>query len=361
MANKIDKIDKIDNTEEWKGPMFQFEGPPPDHRPPMLFQCVPERNTASVNAGNHNLKIGGIGLGGEWQALLQFYHDSTNGYKWLHKDLLNSSRDENGGIVCSTDFSEEWWNKKCGNISWYKLSASFGQAGEPVEVGSDEWVFVKNGSEERKNGSGEVKNGREERELACAAGAIFLHVFKEDCRPMNNKNVAMLYIVGPQGDNISPHIPQDGPKLGAKQFIAAVETMAKRALLLVKWYNEQSERADPPIEEIRWSLISGGAYRNRKVSKKDVAEATLKGMRASECNIRVTFLYDEDVFQRAQSEYEMKSYEMQACDKRSEGAIPHQYKDAMQSQQMKAYENDMDKTRRGTGPCPHCGKRSRSM
>ena len=314
-ANKI-------NPEECKGPMFHFEGPPEDHRPPMLFQPHPERNTASLNAGNHKLQIGGIGLGAEWNRLLEYYHGyHAHGYTWLHKALLKSSRDEEGGIVCNKDFPEEWWNQ---NVhQWYKpLSASFGQAGEPVEVGREEWVYV------------------DKKHLAGAAGAIFLHVFKTGWRPMNAKNVAMLYIVGPQGDNISPNIPQEGPKLCAEQFIAAVETMAKRALLLIKYYNEQYMRATPPIEEIRWSLISGGAYRNREFTKLDVAKATLKGMRASKCNIRVTFLYDEDVFQRAQSEYEMKSYEMQACDKRSEGAIPHQYKDAMQSQQMKAYENE---------------------
>ena len=75
--------------------------------------------------------------------------------------------------------------------------------------------------------------------------------------------------------------------------------MAQRALEMVELYNRKWARNGETIQEVRWSLVSGGAYRHLGVSKADVAAATLEGMRNSNCDVQVTFLYDDDAFGRA--------------------------------------------------------------
>lgn len=94
--------------------------------------------------------------------------------------------------------------------------------------------------------------------------------------------------------------------LNEDRFLESLEVLATKAIETVAEYNDIRETAcgsfvGPPIEEVRWCLVSGGVYRHSNVSKVDVARITIQGMKAARGadGLVVTFGYDEDVFKQA--------------------------------------------------------------
>ena len=86
--------------------------------------------------------------------------------------------------------------------------------------------------------------------------------------------------------------------MGNECFLQAVQEMANRAPEVVLEHN--AAMPEDRVEEVRWCLASGGAYRHPDVSKLDVAQQTLLGMRLAGCaGLRAIFAFDEDVLRRA--------------------------------------------------------------
>ncbi|CAK9082362.1 unnamed protein product [Durusdinium trenchii] len=136
-------------------------------------------------------------------------------------------------------------------------------------------------------------------------GAAFLDIFGTE-RPLSQKNVAMLYVVGPKGTGAPGG---HGPTIdSAAQFLEKVAEMAQNALALVAAYNDQIEDCKlemPRIETLQFCLVSGGVYMHPESTKKDVAKAILQGL---QCGVHgkalpvVRFAYDSHCFEDAAAE-----------------------------------------------------------
>lgn len=256
---------------------FSFEAKPVEHSP--LCLEFPARSTAAVNAGDYRLYVGGLAINGAFAEMLHYEqglgYDASSLQRWellhytqLHRELLAASRKAGNTFVASPNFPAV--EALLGDLH---LSAAFGVAG----VASDQDV-----------------PGHES-----ASGSVFLDVFAAHKQPLAEKNLAMLYVVGPKGEGCRG--PKQGPLLDRACFLAGVQSLAMRALDLVGTYN-RDWAADNPIEEVRWCLASGGVYCHPDAGKVEVAAATIQGMRASEVDVLVTFAYDEDAFRRAFNE-----------------------------------------------------------
>ena len=102
--------------------------------------------------------------------------------------------------------------------------------------------------------------GEEDPRYEAAVGSAFIDVFEETSRPLHQRNVAMLYVVGPKGEGA---FAGQGPLLPLDRFLASVERLGTVALQLVVDYNAVQAKkltADqlPFIDEVRWCLVSGG-------------------------------------------------------------------------------------------------------
>ncbi len=85
----------------------------------------------------------------------------------------------------------------------------------------------------------------------------------------------MLYVVGPVGDgsnfvNKTPYyLMRSGyalPPEKKESFLARLSALSKQMLCVVDTHNSVVNK-DEEICNIRWSLVSGGAYRAQGVSK----------------------------------------------------------------------------------------------
>jgi hypothetical protein len=254
---------------------FSFEDQGPAKFPP-LYLAAPAFSTASVNAGDYRLYVGGLAINEAFATLL---HDEQSlcynrnvwerwelaRYTQLHHELLAASRKAGGAFVASANEAE--FQAVLGDLHLSIVCAMAGDA------------------------SGQDSPGHES-----ASGAVFLHVFAPNKQPLAQNNVAMLYVVGPKGEGCEG--PQQGPLLNREHFLEGVRVMAKRAFEVVGTYN-RNWAAGAPIEEVRWCLVSGGAYCHLAVQKVEVAAATIHGMRDTQVDVLVTFTYDENVFRRA--------------------------------------------------------------
>jgi len=270
--------------EDVKGIQFDFEPEPESFS--ALFLDAPARNTASCNAGDYRLYVGGGAINKAFGDLfkkeqgLQFGRISED-YQQLHMELLHASRKAGRKLVSARDLP-----KAAEILPKLSLLASFGRAADEVEPEGMEGTSP---------------------ELRGAIGSVFIDVFQQEQRPMHPKNVAMLYVVGPKGEGATgPLGPGTGPLYDEDRFLESLEVLATKSIEAVAEYNDIRETScgpvpGPPIEEVRWCLVSGGVYRHESVSKVDVARITIQGMRAARGadGLVVTFAYDEDVFKKA--------------------------------------------------------------
>lgn len=273
--------------EEVKGLQFNFEPKPEGF--PALYLDAPGRNTASCNAGDYRLYVGGGAINRAFGDLfkkhqgLQF-DKVCEEYKQMHLELLQASRKAGRKLVSAKDLPNA-----AALLPKLRLCASFGRAADvlPEEV--------------QQNG-----DQQDLHELAGSTGSVFIDIFEEEQRPLSSRNVAMLYVVGPKGEGCVGPGEHAGPLLDEDRFLEMLENLATKAIETVAEYNDIRETAcgsfvGPPIEEVRWCLVSGGVYRHANVSKVDVARITIIGMRAARGadGLVVTFAYDEDVFKKA--------------------------------------------------------------
>lgn len=256
------------------GTRVSFEAKPDEFSP--LYLETPVRSTASVNAGDYRLYVGGLAMNGAFAKMLHHEqgldYDENVWQRWellqytqLHLDLLAASRNAGNAFVASPNLPAV--EVLLGDLN---LSAACAVAGVP---------------------SNQDVPGHES-----ASGAVFLDVFAVGKQLLAEKNVAMLYVVGPKGEGCTG--PKQGPLLDRACFQAGVRSLAKRALDLVGTYN-RDWAAGALIEEVRWCLASGGVYCHPDVKKVEVAAATIHGMRDSNIDVSVTFTYDEDAFRQA--------------------------------------------------------------
>jgi len=246
---------------------FKFDpDPAPDFSP--LYLPGPGPNTAAVNAGDYKLYVGRGAINGAFEKLLkkeQGEGGSCDQYAVLHDALLSASISQGRSLVAAPAAEP--------SLQELRLAASFGQAGQD----------------------------------GTKVGSVFIDVFDASARPLNEKNVAMLYVVGPKGEECTFPVQEgSGPHLAKEAFLDSVQLLGRRAVEAVAEYNSRwagstvSSQELPKIEEIRWCLVSGGVYRHGQASKFDVAKATLQGMSfAPDANLTVTFTYDENVFEQA--------------------------------------------------------------
>lgn len=259
---------------------LSFEEKPAEFSP--LYLPEPERNTAACNAGDYFLYLGGGSINGAFGKLISGEHELEMDtefhprkspvqmeYMELHQLLLKASRERDGALVAASELSGAAELLK----SLY-LADSFCVSGEAC--------------------------GEEDPRYAAAVGSAILDVFEEPKRLLHQRNVAMLYVVGPKGEGSKSG---QGPLFPTDKFLSSVEQLGRASLKLVADYNKQyaavSDGRLPPVEEVRWCLVSGGVYKPPDATKEDVARATLKGIVAVQDRPLVTFTYDEDCFRLA--------------------------------------------------------------
>jgi len=259
-----------------KGLSFVFDPQPPEGEFSPLYTKAPAAYQASTNAGDLRLYVGGGAINWAFGDLLKREQGLSFGkvsepYAQLHSKLLAASR--SAGSVAKASDSEE----TSALLRELRLVAAYAWAGDDFE---------------------EDVEGFEG-----ATGSVFLDVFEADSRPYGQeRNSAMLYVVGPVGKGCTRRGVK--PALDAAEFAICVERLGRRSVRAIQSYNDmrlESDRQDlPPLEELRWCLVSGGVYRHPDVSKVEVARATLRGMmQERSADVRVVFSYDEDVFRIA--------------------------------------------------------------
>ncbi|CAE7311970.1 unnamed protein product [Symbiodinium natans] len=232
-----------------------------------IFYDDPTVNTASVNAGDYNLYVGGGAINLAFAKELDL--PRTNKYQDLHKVLLSAAHRTPGQLLSSSEVQTDNLQAELG------LLASFVRVpARPAHSEPD------------------------------AVGAAFLHIFGPQLRPRSVKNVAMLYVVGPKGTGASGG---HGPTMDSNAaFLQKVEEMAANALLAVAEYNallgKDTHAGLPRVEEVQFCLVSGGVYMHPESSKVDVAAAIVRGLwhgaEVAEAPA-VRFAYDSSSFEDA--------------------------------------------------------------
>eukprot|EP00439_Symbiodinium_sp_Y106_P078689 s699_g17.t1 len=220
-----------------------------------VFYDDPGTNTASVNAGDYNLYVGGGAI--NLAFLKELGLPRSNKYLDLHKAMLKAASSTPGQLVASSALPG---TEVDAFLSELGLMASFARV--PAVNGPDAVV-----------------------------GAAFLDVLGPEHRPRSAKNVAMLYVVGPKGTGATGG---QGPTVDSNAaFLQSVEEMAANALLA---------ETLPRIQEVQFCLVSGGVYMHPESSKLDVAAAIVRGLRrAAETKAAPTvrFAYDSNSFEDA--------------------------------------------------------------
>lgn len=248
---------------------IEFCGRPPKGYTPIYYADA-ETNTASVNAGDYNLYVGGGSINLAFAKELGL-NPASNDYKQMHKALLKAAAATPGSLVRGVDVpAADSLREKLGLLGCYAR----------------------------------VHESRPKGDLN-PVGAAFLDIFGT-LRPLSQKNVAMLYVVGPKGTGAPGG---HGPTVDSKaQFLAAVEEMAMNALATVAAYNaeiKEQQKEMPSVETLQVCLVSGGVYMHPDSSKKDVAKAILRGFQRGG-NISdlpvVRFAYDSNCFEDAVAE-----------------------------------------------------------
>lgn len=235
-----------------------------------LYEERPATNIVSTNAGDSRLYLGGLTINEAFCKVLGVlngkWDSEGNGYQALHEFMLEQAWESPGKMVAMAGLLEP--------LAKASLSACCA----------------------RVSGASKMKGD--------PLGVTFVDIFHNDARPFNQKNVGMLYVVGPNGCEWMPRCIKN-----SEDFLRAVEDMASNAIAAVLDYNAMvaadSSAVLPALETVQWCLVSGGVYCHADCSKLDVAQATLRGMeaaaegRSSSAPLTVRFAYDEAAFEEA--------------------------------------------------------------
>eukprot|EP01053_Blabericola_migrator_P007706 Blabericola_migrator_1__7705@NODE_3931_length_1420_cov_121_954915_g2432_i0_p1_GENE_NODE_3931_length_1420_cov_121_954915_g2432_i0NODE_3931_length_1420_cov_121_954915_g2432_i0_p1_ORF_typecomplete_len228_score45_68NMT/PF01233_19/0_11_NODE_3931_length_1420_cov_121_954915_g2432_i0158841 len=128
--------------------------------------------------------------------------------------------------------------------------------------------------------------------LGSVTGICIIDVLAPGLRPLSDKNVAMVYVVGPRGKTFK-----------ANEFLHAVEVTAANMMQAVNEYNNLVP--DLSIQFMRVCLVSGGIFKHKDVTKEEVAGAIIKGLSdnyTEGVSCKIDFAYDQDAFRRAMTQ-----------------------------------------------------------
>ena len=196
-------------SAEASGLTFEFETKP-EGDPPLFLQD-PRQTTASTNAGDYRLYVGGGAINKAFLSLLKQEQgleceEVSEEYAQLHRALLHASRIA-GKLVSAAEVPGV--TSLLGRL---RLAASFAQVGRVL------------------NGDCTGLEGGD--------GSVFIYVFDASARPLHANNVAMLYVVGPKGEGCNgPKGTDSGPLRSKGEFLGTIKLLARQALEAVANYN----------------------------------------------------------------------------------------------------------------------------
>eukprot|EP00440_Ansanella_granifera_P004442 gb/GFBE01004814.1/.p1 GENE.gb/GFBE01004814.1/~~gb/GFBE01004814.1/.p1 ORF type:complete len:337 (+),score=65.89 gb/GFBE01004814.1/:1-1011(+) len=133
------------------------------------------------------------------------------------------------------------------------------------------------------------------------AGIVILDVFEERHRPYHERNVGMVYTVGPERST----------EIDDASFLQKVRLVGKNVVAACREYNLLQRAALPPFERVRLCLVSGGKYAGRvpkDLVAKQLVTGVLDGQPSSghsaelDATPEIEFAYDDDVLRIAWEE-----------------------------------------------------------
>lgn len=232
--------------------------------PTPLYDERAEEYTCSLNAGDNGLYIGGEGINRAFADLLTSTNHSVDKYEALFKELLEKAVKENGE---KTD--EEVKATIFDNVDkqYHDVKFALCRIRNSLKKGNDYTV-----------------------------GSVFIVIFKKGFPFKNDRNMGMVYIVGPKGKNFG----------SAEEFLEAVEDTAENLMTALCDYNghvkREAVRKNYKMNICRICLFSGGIFRHPNANKFSVAKAILSGLAKGYrhgASPRLNFAYDEDAFKEA--------------------------------------------------------------
>ncbi|SBT79949.1 DNA/RNA-binding protein Alba 4, putative [Plasmodium malariae] len=220
-----------------------------------IFDENPNEYICSVNAGDNNLYVGGEGINGSFSELLSAQSQEVDKYEALFKDN-GEKPDEEVKSVLYANVEKNYPDVK---LALCRIRNS-------LKKGSD-----------------------------YTTGSVFIVTFKKNFPHKKEKNMGMVYVVGPKGKNFS----------SSDEFLEAVHETAENLMTALCDYNGLVKREE--IKHVRMNtcricLFSGGIFKHSNVSKLDVAKAILNGLAIGYRHgpsPRLNFTYDDNVFKDA--------------------------------------------------------------
>lgn len=256
-------------------PFATFDFPEPG-RFSAVYLSDPPGNFASLNAGDYELYVGGAAINKAFADALQACGQETRRFEALHAVLLRSKAAHEPGCLAWLQAEELEDEALLDNLAAF---------------------------------CGLLPRGRLMEQLR-PVGLVSIAVFRAGHRPCDNeRNVAMVYTIGPHCGNKRTRIKRDVDNLSVSNFLVVIESVGDAVGSAVAQYNARAllDSALPRIEVLRVCLLSGGVYKHPEAAKVEVATALVRGLLARlgdrtgrpEPPLTLDFAYDEDVFRRA--------------------------------------------------------------
>ncbi|SBS96091.1 DNA/RNA-binding protein Alba 4, putative (ALBA4) [Plasmodium ovale curtisi] len=228
-----------------------------------IYDESPNEYMCAVNAGDNNLYVGGEGINGAFAELLSSHGQEVDRYESLFKELLNKAVKENS----------EKPEEEVKSVLYDNVDKKYGDVKLAL-------CRIRNS----------LKKGND-----YTTGSVFIVTFKKNYPHKKEKNMGMVYVVGPKGKNFNT----------VEDFLEAVHDTAENLMTALCDYNGLVKREE--IKHVRMNtcricLFSGSLYKHPNASKLDVAKSILNGLAVGYRHgpsPRLNFTYDENVFKDA--------------------------------------------------------------
>jgi hypothetical protein len=264
-------------------PRITFADPHHPQRFSEIYLPDPPANFASLNAGDYLLHVGGGGINREFRVTLEACgQHPEHKYERLHQELLRGA------------------SRTPGKLYWLQRPS------QAETNASDDWLL-----EDTVAFCGLVPPGSRMAKLS-PVGLISIAVFPEDRRPKGSaKNVAMVYVVGPNCGSAVSRGQREVDEMSAQDFLEVVDAIGNAITDAVVQYNTAAEptlrTSLPQIEMVRVCLLSGGVFRHPDASKLQLAKSFVTGLLrggtpwdGSRTTVpTLDFAWDADVFRTA--------------------------------------------------------------
>lgn len=232
-----------------------------------VYDEDPKERCGSVNAGDHQLHVGGSGCNKAFHEVLTAAGQNVENYQALQKALLKKSITDNEEKESDVD------------VRAVQL--------ENLEEHTSDLKFAL------------CRNCKalQSRDADGATGSVYLSVFKDSKNPKGKeKNIAMVYVVGPKGTDLPDR----------DLFLDAVKRTAVNIMTVLCDYNgavrrQGSQKVVQRMNVCRISMFSGGVFKHSEVSKKEVAKAIISGLEEGYRHgpaPRLNFAFDDDAFKQ---------------------------------------------------------------